>query len=127
MLKPLKSESTNWYGVLFRSDYFPILNSITNKSNDDERLLIYKNLGAQYPFKQSSRYTYDKNYYCASGRMHSVVTVFEVIDVAEQQKIVEAAKEVKKRYATRPFLIEFYDKQTGPFPRDQFLRKVRID
>lgn len=125
--KGITSESNKWYGVLYASDYFPPLNAFPNTADADERLLIYQRLGEAYQFGKSSRYENEKNYYCAAGSEHSVVTVYEVTDPIEQQKIVQAAKRIRNTYGTRSFSIEFYAKQVGPSPRDQFLRKVRID
>ena len=123
----IKPESKKWYGILYASDYFPPLNGFPNTTDADERLLIYKGLGEEYHFGKSSRYENEKNYYCAAGSKHSIVTVYEITDPIEQQKIIQAAKRIKSANGTRSFSIEFYTKQVGPSPRDQFLRKVRID
>jgi hypothetical protein len=37
------------------------------------------------------------------------------------------AKQVRQELSSRSFVVEFYAKETGPSPRDQFLKKVRID
>ena len=123
----IKPESRKWYEVLFASDYLPLLNGFPSTTDADERIFIYKKLGEAYPYTKSSRYEYEKNYYCASGNRHSVVTVYEVIDPMEQRKIVQAARAIKTRYNTRSFSIEFYANKTGASQRDQFIWKVRID
>jgi len=127
LMNPIRSQSNKWYGALFPSDYLPFLNSQSSEQDDNERLLIYKKLGEAYPFKQSSQYQYEKNYYCLAGGLHSIVTIYEIVDPDEQQKIIQVAKNIKKQFNTRAFVIEFYTKQTGPSPKDQFILKVRID
>ena len=123
----IKSESKKWYGVLFASDYFPPLNGFPSTTDADERLLICQKLGEAYPFTKSKRYALDMNYYCASGSLHTVVIIYEIIDPIEQQKIVKAAHAIRTRFNTRDFSIEFYAHQTGATPRNQFIWKIRID
>lgn len=123
----IKPESKKWYGPLFASDYFPPLNGFPDTSDADEGRLIYMNLEKAYKFKNSSLHSGCKNLYWLPGNRHSIITVFEIIDSNEQQKIIKAARDIKKKFQTREFSIEFYATETGPNPTDQFLWKVRID
>jgi hypothetical protein len=123
----IKPESKKWYGVLFVSDYFPPLNGFPNASDANERSLICQKLGEIYNFKTSTLHPDHKAFYGLPGNRHTVITIYQVIDQAEQEKIIQAAKKVKRTYGVREFTIEFYSKETGPSPANQFLRKVRID
>lgn len=123
----IRSESRKWYGILFASDYFPPLNGFPTTDDADERILICSHLLAAYPFKQSSLHPTCHNVYCVAGSLHTEVTVFEVWDLSEQERIIRAAKAIRSKFGTRRFSIEFYGTETGPAPTDQFLRKVRID
>jgi len=123
----IHSESRKWYGILFASDYFPPMNGFPTTEDADERILIYSQLLAAYPFKRSSLHPTCHNLYCSAGSLHTEVAVFEIWDPSEQERIIRAGKGIRSRFGTRPFSIQFYGKETGPAPTDQFLRKVRID
>ncbi|MGA2082617.1 MAG: hypothetical protein ABSH53_18675 [Holophaga sp.] len=123
----VQPESRKWYGILFASDYFPLLSGIPAAADADEQNLIYENLIAVYPFKRSNLHPQNHNIYCAAGGLHTLVTVYEVVDPAEQDKIIQAARDIRRKFRARTFSIEFYAKETGLLPRDQFLRKVRIN
>ena len=127
MKSAITMEPWKWYGALFASDYLPLLNEFPSTSDADEANLIYKQLENAYPFKRSSLHAGAINLYWLPGNIHTVMTVFEIPDLNEQQKIIEVAHLIRRKFHTRRFSIEFYAKETGPNPKDQFLRKVRID
>jgi hypothetical protein len=125
--KSVKHESNSRLSVLFASDCFPLLNGFPDTSDADEGILLCEKLEKEYIFKESNLHAGCKNLYCLPGSIHAVVTIYEIVDRVEQQKIINIAKTIKHEQNTRSFSIEFYAKETGPSPPDQFLRKVRID
>ena len=123
----IKHESKKWYGILYASDYFPPLNGFPIASDADERNLICKKLDEAFPFKNSSLHPDHKCFYGLPGSRYTLITVYEITDPTEQKKLLQIARSIRREEGTRSFAVEFYAKETGPSPRDQFIQKVRID
>ncbi|MFZ1376672.1 MAG: hypothetical protein WAS25_08760 [Geothrix sp.] len=123
----VKPESRKWYGILYASDYFPPLNGFPDAKDADERTLICRRLEKKYQFEMSTLHPDHKAFYGLPGSKYTLITVYGISNPIEQQRLVDVARGVRQDVNARSFVIEFYAKETGPSPRDQFLRKVRID
>jgi hypothetical protein len=123
----IRQESRKWYGALFASDFFPPLNGFPTSANADERSQICKGLEDGYQFRMSTLHPDHSALYGLPGSRYTLVTIYGITSQEKQHQVIEVAERVRLDENTRPFVIEFYAKETGPSPRDQFLRKVRID
>jgi hypothetical protein len=122
-----KPEAKGKYGILFASDCFPPLNAFPDAQDIDECFSVCSRLNDSYPFVESALHPGLQNIYSLPGNRHSTFWIYEIVDPAEQQKIVQAARRIRQEGQTRPFSIEFYGKESEPFLNENFLWKVRID